>query len=165
LEELEELDNLSNETIFPKTASISNDSFSKLQGQKGLLFLHANIRSLIPKILEVKLLLEKTKAAVLAISETWVDSSVPDGKLNIEGYNILRRNCSRHSGGVCLYIKHGLAFNLRPDLNTDGLEAIFTEILLPKSKPIIIGACYHPPNDNQFLPQFETVLSKIQPDI
>ena len=48
---------------------------------KGLHFLHANVRSLLPKISEVHLLLSRTKAAVFAVSELWLDSTVGNGEV------------------------------------------------------------------------------------
>ena len=42
----------------------------KVLNLKGLHFLHANTRSLLPKIPEVRLLLSRTKTAVFAASET-----------------------------------------------------------------------------------------------
>ena len=81
---------------------------------KGLLFLHLNIRSLLPKLAEVKRLLNQSGASVLGLSESWLDESVTDGEVNIDGYTVIRRDRNRNGGGVIVYIKDGLAFNSRP---------------------------------------------------
>ena len=125
------------------------DSFSHFQ-RKGLHFLHLNARSLLPKIEELKLIAKKSRAAVIGITESWLDSSVEDIEIEIPGYNIHRRDRDRHGGGVCLYIKSNLPFNPRRDQEVEGLEAAWVEILLPKTRPIAIGVCYRPPKQQNF---------------
>jgi hypothetical protein len=60
--------------------------------QKGLHFLHANARSLLPKLEDVRLLLNQMGAVVIAISETWLDNIIQDDKVAIDGYRIVRNN-------------------------------------------------------------------------
>ena len=43
-----------------------------------------------------------------------------------------------------------LAYNIRTDLLHDGLEAVFIDLFLPKTKPIFSGVCYRPPKDFKF---------------
>ena len=131
--------------------------------QKGLHFLHANVRSLIPKLSELRLFLSKTKTSVFAATETWLDSSVNDGEIQISGFNVVRRDRSRNGGGVAMYIRDDIAYNPRPDLDVDGLESTWVELLLPKSKGILVCTAYRPPNDSSFLSKFESCLSKVEP--
>ena len=79
-------------------------SHGKCLVSKGLLFLHSNVRSLLPKIPEVRLLLSRTKAAVFAASETWLDATVNDGEVRIPGYNVSRLDRNRNGGGVAQYV-------------------------------------------------------------
>ena len=58
------------------------ESFSK----KGLHFLHLNARSLLSKLSDVRLLVNNSKAAVFAVSETWLDGSVTDAEIELVGY-------------------------------------------------------------------------------
>ena len=132
-------------------------------GKKGLHFLHINIRSLIPKLPELRHLVYETKAAVIAISESWLDETISDGDIRVDGYSVLRRDRNRNGGGVLVFIKDGLAFNRRPDLEVDGLETLWVELLLPKTKGILFGCCYRPPHDRSFLGKFETVLKMLNP--
>jgi hypothetical protein len=46
----------------------------------------------------------------IAISETWLDSSVINSEIQIEGYSILRNDRDRHGGGVCTYIINSSLF-------------------------------------------------------
>lgn len=143
------------------TPSHATDDIFNCFKSKGLHFLHVNARSLIPKLSELKILVNKSKAAVLAISETWLDNSVTDSEINIPGYSVVRKDRNREGGGVCIYINSNLAFNQRSDLETSDIEAVWAEILLPKTKPIIIGCCYRFPKQSQFISQFEEVLTKL----
>ena len=117
-----------------------------------------------PKLSELKLLAVRTKATIIALSETWLDDSVTDAEICIEGYSVLRRDRNRHGGGVCLYIKNEIAFNPRSDLNSDQIETVWVDLLLPKSKPITVGSCYRPPDDNNFLSNLEVIISQVKSD-
>ena len=101
--------------------------------KKGLHFLHININSLLPKIDELKL-----------------DHTVPDLEENLPGYDIIRCDRNRNGGGVACYIRKDLYFNTRA-LNCKEIENIIFDILLPKSKPITIGAFHRPPNQANFM--------------
>ena len=92
-----------------------NDNFQFLK-KKGLHFIHVNVRSLIPKLDEIKLLLLKRNITVLALSETWLNDSVSDSEIDIHGYVVVRKDRNRHGGGVCLYVNCNIAFNPRIDL-------------------------------------------------
>ena len=141
--------------------SDENDSLSNIFGKKGLHFMHLNIRSLIPKLAEVRSLIQQTGAAVVAISETWLDETVQDAEVDVDGYSVIRQDRNRQGGGVLLYIKSGISFNQRSDLAVKDLEMVAVDLLLPKSKPFLISSCYRPPNDQSFLEKLETSLSKV----
>ena len=51
--------------------------------RKGLHFNHLNARSLLNKISELRLIASKTRAAVISLSETWLDDSVLDNEISI----------------------------------------------------------------------------------
>ena len=123
------------------TLHYEEDNFDCFK-RKGLHCIHINARSMLPKLSELRILAAKSKAAVIAVSETWLDETVTDQEVSIHGYVVTRRDRLRSGGGVCLYTRTDLAFNPRQDLEKEGLEAVWLEVLLPKTKPILIGACY-----------------------
>ena len=84
------------------------------------------------------------------ITESKRDDTVPDLEVNLPGYDVLRYDRNRNGGGVACYIRKDLCFNTRA-LNCKEIENIIFEILLPKSKPITIGAFYRPPNQANFM--------------
>ena len=142
--------------------STYTDYFTKFK-KKGLHFIHCNARSLLPKLSEVKIVAMKTEAAVISITESWLDESITNAEIHIDNYNIVRSDRSRNGGGVCMYIRKDLAFSPRTDLQSDNTETIWIDILLPKTKPILIGTVYRPPKDNDFFEYFEEQLNKIIP--
>lgn len=71
---------------------------------KGMHFVHLNAWSLLPKMAELRMIVSKSKASVIAVSKTWIDNSVTNSEISIEGYHILRKDRNRSGGGVCVYI-------------------------------------------------------------
>ena len=49
---------------------------------------------------------------------------------------------------VCMYVRSDISFNAGDDMNHEELEAawICIDLLLPKTKPILCGVLYLPPN-------------------
>ena len=136
-------------TVSDKT--ILYKSFNDTFEAKGLHFVHLNIRSILYKIHELRVLLSENRISVIAITETWLNSSINDEEVYIDGYSILRRDrAGDHGGGVCLYIRSDIAFNVREDLTPDGIESLWIDILLPHTKPITLCVVYRPPRDNYF---------------
>ena len=138
--------------------------FENIKSSKGLNFLHLNTRSLTSKIPEIEKIARESNAAVICITETWLDNSVTESEVCLNGYNIIRRDRNRQGGGVCTYIREDIAFT---PLDFDFIgnnELLFIQILLPKTKPIIVGTCYRPPNQIDFMKCLENCLSQIRPD-
>ncbi|MEO1917853.1 MAG: endonuclease/exonuclease/phosphatase family protein, partial [Candidatus Thioglobus sp.] len=121
--------------------------------KRGLHFIHLNINSLLDKIDELRFIAEKSKPTIIGITESKIDESVPETEFDIQGYTSIRNDRTRHGGGVVLYIKEGVGFNRRDNFSNE-LENIFVDILLPKTKPILIGILYNP-----FKPDFLDKLS------
>ena len=128
--------------------------------KRGMHFTHLNINSVLPKIDELRLIASETNCAVISISETKLDETVQDEEISVQGYNLIRKDRCRNGGGVACYIRNDIHFNIREEL-TDEMESIFFDILLPKSKPILIGVIYRPPNQLNFLNNFSHKLNSI----
>ena len=128
--------------------------------KRGMHFTHMNINSILPKIDELRLIASETKCVVISLSETKLDETIQDEEINIEGYNLIRKDRCRNGGGVACYIRNDIHFNIREEL-IDEMESIFFDILLPKSKPILVGVVYRPPNQLNFLNNFSDKLESI----
>ena len=131
----------------------------KAFNKRGLHLIHLNINSLLSKIDEQWEIARKTRATVIGITESKLDGSVLDGEINIDGYELVRSDQNRHGGGVACYIRNDISFSVRGDFSSE-IENIFLDILLPKTKPLLIGILYRPPDQSKFLDNLSTSISQ-----
>ena len=103
---------------------------------------------------------QKSNAAVIGITESKLDETIPDSEIKINGYELMRCDRNRHGGGVACYVKESICFN-RKYIFSEDIENIFFDILLLKTKPFTIGIFYRPPNENQFLEQISHDFPKL----
>ena len=84
-------------------------------------------------------------------------------QVDIEGYDILRRDRNRNGGGVALYIRQSLNYVNRQDLSShEGLEILTVEIKKPKSRPFLLTTWYRPPDSKvEIFDKFESYLLKL----
>ena len=104
-----------------------------------------NVRSLLPKIEEVRNVFLNMYVHVICINETWLDSSVSDNEINIDGFTVFRKDRTRHGGGVAVFVRRELLPILKSDLDIPGLEAIWIEVNV-KSEQFLICSLYRPPS-------------------
>ena len=116
------------------------------QTKCGFSFAHLNIRSIVNKFDQFRILLSKKPFDVICVNETFCDSSISDSEINLPDYSIVRRDRNRHGGGVAMYIRNSLTFIRRNDLETDDVEAIWIEMKCKQRQPVIIGSIYRPPS-------------------
>ena len=107
----------------PET-SYTNSNFLT---RKGFTVLHQNIRGLPgKKVIISDILLNNTKAEIFFLSETFIS---PDDVFDptIRGFDFeskSRSNRDASGGGVGAYIKNGIPYTRRVDLETDDLEIV-----------------------------------------
>ena len=130
-----------NETLNNNLDNLTDINSWKVFKTHGLHFLHLNINSVLSKIEELRLIAKNSEATVIGITESKLDETVLDGEINIEGYKLIRSDRNRHGGGVACYVNNNVSFNIRSDFSTD-IENIFIDILLPKTKPLLLGILY-----------------------
>ena len=114
-----------------------------------------NISGLLNKIDELRYIARSSNAAVIGITETKLDNTVYDSEVTVDGYNIVRNDRNRNSGGVACCIRNNICFN-RKDSIFDNIGNIFVDLLFPKAKPISVGIIYKPPSQSQFFQQMFT---------
>ena len=107
------------------------------------------MNSLLLKTDEIRCIANKTKAAIIGITESKLDHTLPDLEVNFPEYHILWCHRNRKGGGVTSYIKKDLSF-CTITLHYKELEHLVFDTLLPKSKPIFIGVFCRPPNQAEF---------------
>ena len=59
---------------------------------RGLHFIHLNIKSLLPKIVELTERVKISNPTVIGITETKLDNSIGDSENSIDGYCAIRRD-------------------------------------------------------------------------
>ena len=129
---------------------------------RGLHFIHLNINSLLPKIDELRNITYNNQPAVVRITESKLDSTVLDAEVEIQGYSLIRADRNRHGGGVACYIRNTINYKHHPGFSKD-LENVVVDLLLPNSKPILVGIFYNPPNKSGFLGQLSQALTLLAP--
>ena len=129
--------------------------------QKGLKLLHLNFRSLVRNISEIKLLLSQNDVHILSVNETLLDNSVLNNEIEIEGFQILRKDRNRNGGGVAIYIRNNLHFELLNHDSLNHLEALPILVHPNKcSKTFIFISWYRPPNSKPIiLDHYEELMS------
>ena len=120
--------------------------------------IHLNINSVLSKIEELRVVARKSKA-VIRVTESKLDATVLDGEVNIDGYEVIRSDRNRHGGGVACYVRNDISFNVRSDFS-DEIENIVFDMLLPKTKPILVGILYSPPDQSKCLDKLSTAISR-----
>ena len=138
--------------------SDSNDAHSKqkcrhatlnfrFKNNNGLKIAHLNVRSILPKIEQMRIMVEQSNVDILAISEIWLDSNIFDFEIDIPKYDLLRRDRNRHGGGVALYIRNDLEFKPRSDINEgSNVECVWAEVIPKHVSPILVCSIYRPPS-------------------
>ena len=71
-----------------------------------------NIASLPKHIDELRNYMISTPVDILAINETHLDGSFSDSAVSIPGYSLERKECKRNGGGVALYIRNSIAYEI-----------------------------------------------------
>ncbi|XP_065071070.1 uncharacterized protein LOC135695815 [Rhopilema esculentum] len=144
------------------TENIYNDITTFLQS-RGLKLFHQNINGLAKKIEDLKLLLQETKHNIdfFGVTETHLHKDIRDEESKIEGYEFLRNDRKNGSGGgVGCFIRNDLGWQRREDLENDSLEAIWVEIFVKNSRPLLVCVIYRPPDTSKYLDRnFESEFS------
>ena len=116
---------------------------------RGLVMACLNINSLVSHIDELRVSMSQFKDIdILAINETKLDVTIKDGEVHLPGYDVVRKDHEsngRNGGGVCIYIRSNINFQLRADLSPNNLEYLTVEISKPHSKPFLVSTWYRPP--------------------
>ena len=113
----------------------------------------SNTMSLAPKIDEIRHFVLQTNVDLASFIETCLSDLVHDNVVQIPGHNVIRkdRSISQH-GGVCLYIKESIPFEILSQYHSDQFEVSWVKVRpyrFPRGVSCsIIGTIYHPPSAN-----------------
>lgn len=119
---------LSSDSFSSTSSNMSATIFSSLNTSHNLSFVHYNVQSILPK-LEI-LHAELIEFDILAFTETWLSPSDNTADLILQSYNMPERKDrdDNRYGGVILYVKEGIHYKRRDDLEIRGIESIWIEL-------------------------------------
>ena len=129
--------------------------------KKSLSVCHWNLNSLpahnFSRLTQLKAYISMYKHDFICLSETYLDSSVSDSLLKIDGYNLVRADHPDDTKRVCIYYKESLPVRV---INL----SYFTEALLLEmtyhNKKVIMYVAYRSPS--QSINEFDSFLSNLE---
>lgn len=136
-----------------QSCSFSDENLSVFPSRfKGLKVCSHNINRISNKIDELRLLLEcdSPPVDVYGISETFLTSSAPDNMYTIGGYQMIRKDRKYSGGGgIIVYLKDGISYKHRPDLEVghQTIEALWLELNFA-NKSFLLAQIYRPPRND-----------------
>ena len=122
------------------------------------------MNSIFPKINEIRYIAARNNAAVIGVSESKLDETSLQSKIQISNYESLRFDRKRNGGGVACYIRSDNGY-LEKHFFPKEIEIFFVEILLPEIKPLIVGITYALPNKSNFLEIINANFDKLDKDL
>ena len=144
---------------------MSSDFFttvSSIPNERGFKMAFLNIVSLPKKIDEINCSMANKFIDLIAFNETRLDANITDNMINIDGYDVVRKDRSRNGGGVCIYLRSSINYKVRNDLVPTELEVVCIEITKPHSKPFLVTTVYRPPSaSSEFFDHFEKLIKAI----
>ena len=127
---------------------------------------HQKLRGLKRKLQLLSLFILKHSIKMFAVSETFMNDSIPSSFVNIPGYNFEWKDRGSGGAGVGFFVKNNIVYRRRNDLQTQDIKLLCLEIMSQNSKSIITCVLSRPPNSSKhlsksFLETFDKQLSNI----
>ena len=127
-----------------------------LKGLKGIKMVHCNVRSLVKKIDQIRLMIEGSEVDILTLSETWLKQYLTTPLISIDGYQTFRQDRQTESkkgrkrgGGLVSYVgdKHAASCEIIDELNVSNkdIEAQWLYMHRPNCKDVVVCNVYRPP--------------------
>ena len=83
---------------------------------------------------------------IISLTETCLDHKTSNEDLNINGFNLYRRDRpGDYHGGICVYAKYNIYSRRRIDLELSNIECLWMEVYTQLRKALI-GTFYRPLN-------------------
>ena len=124
--------------------------------------------SALNKLDEMKVKLSSFE--IIIVSETWLNSTIDDSIIQWDGFKLVRQDRDlgrvKRGGGLCVYIKEHIDFEVLNELTTlinNNIEFIHLKFKAGMQKPINILCVYRPPDGShkEFVRSITQVLDLI----
>ncbi|CAB4020826.1 Hypothetical predicted protein [Paramuricea clavata] len=90
------------------------------------------------------------KIDILALSETWLNTSTTNAEVKIQEYNIYRLDRKhKKGGGVCIYVRNDFKTKVLKNLSyisPVGFHQLWLQVQVNKNKSMIVCVTYRPPD-------------------
>ena len=106
-----------------------------------------NVRSICAKKLDLFAYLAAYPYDIVAITETFLDSSIEDVEFAPHSYSVFRRDRNRHGGGVMMLVRDHIPVTRRLDLETD-CEILWLQLAARGCEAFLFGVYYRPPGNS-----------------
>jgi len=137
--------------------------------------LHVNIRSVLAHnnttaIDEIEFLAAEYNFTVLCLTETWLDNSIDNVVVQLNGYaDPFRMDRNRHGGGILAYAKNDIFCVRRFDFESDNVEVLWLGLRTANFRCLHTAVCCLQPNSYSLLKQeftdsLSTVLASLLVD-
>ena len=133
-----------------KSVTATTDERRKSNSDSKLSVAHLNVRSLKNRshIVQMRELMREKKYDVLAVSESWLNSTVTNAEIEIEGYKLTRLDrLNKTGGGVCVFTKAALKVKRLKDISGIselGFHQLWMQIQLNRLKSLVFCVTYRP---------------------
>ena len=98
----------------------------------------------MPKLDDIRAVSVAESPDIICVVETWLSNSISDYEIVLPGYQCVRCDRDRHDGGVLMYIKSFLAFDLLCP-NVVCIELLVVSVSSYKSSSKLFLAVYYRP--------------------
>ena len=137
-------------TTAAKTKATTQPSTSKFLKSK-LQIAHLNVRPVKERnhLIQLRELMREKNYDVLAISESWLNSTTTTtAEVQIAGYKITRLDSIKKvGGGVCVYTRSSLKIKRPKEMSVTsetGFQQLWVQIQLEKLRSIVLCVAYRP---------------------
>lgn len=128
-------------------------NITKLKESKGQIMIFLNVRSLYNHFTEIEAEFAKCNFLALCFNESWLNKSIPNEIIEIEGFNIVRldRGYNKRGGGLITYVRSDFeVVNMEtiPNISDVNIELLNIMIKRNHQRPLCISSIYLPPNSD-----------------
>ncbi|XP_072014972.1 uncharacterized protein [Amphiura filiformis] len=112
---------------------------------------HTNAGCIMNKRGEFQETIDELKPKIIGVTESWCDSSVLDGEVNLDSYTLFRKDkVSAGGGGVLMYVHDSMQATACQPLNDSKFEtSVWCEIKVNNKDSLLVGVCYRSPNSSE----------------
>ena len=100
--------------------------------------------------LQLKELVNTNKIDVLTSSETWLNTTVTNKELEIEGFKLHRLDrLHKKGGGVCAYVRKNIKSSLMKELtqiSVTSFHQLWINLQYKKTRSLLVCVSYRPPD-------------------